>query len=223
MYSIQFSKVAMASEKQFRVTSTSDRMLGFMCGFLATTSKSGAIASKVGVSHGLQEEERRISEGLMRVNHVGEVCAQALYESQALFAKSESQRNWMQKAGAEEKQHLAWTQTRLDQLGGRVSYLNPVWYGGAFAMGAVAAMMGDRASLSFVLETERQVEAHLEGHLSTLPTGDEASRAIVTKMQADEQRHADLAIEEGAEPLPALLRGAMQLSAKVMTTTAYYI
>jgi 3-demethoxyubiquinol 3-hydroxylase len=213
----------MALDKRFRVTSTSDRMLGFLCGFLATTSKSGAIASKVGAPHSLSESDRRASEGLMRVNHVGEVCAQALYESQGLFAKSESQREWMQKAGAEERQHLEWTQARLDQLGGRVSYLNPVWYGGAFVMGAVAGILGDKASLSFVLETERQVEAHLAGHLTSLPLQDETSREIVAKMQADEQRHADSAIEEGAVPLPGLLRGAMQLSAKVMTSTAYYI
>jgi 3-demethoxyubiquinol 3-hydroxylase len=213
----------MALQRRFRVTSTSDRMLGFLCGFLATSTKNGAIASNVGAAHGLAASDRRVSEGLMRVNHVGEVCAQALYESQAMFAKTESQRNWMQKAGAEEKQHLEWTQARLDQLGGRVSYLNPIWYGGAFVMGAAAALLGDKPSLSFVLETERQVEAHLAGHLSALPMADVQSREIVAKMQADEQRHADMAIDEGAIELPELLRGVMQLSAKVMTSTAYYI
>jgi 3-demethoxyubiquinol 3-hydroxylase len=171
----------------------------------------------------LSEGDRRISEGLMRVNHVGEVCAQALYESQAIFAKTEETRDWMKQAGAEEKKHLEWTEARIAELGGRVSYLNPVWYTGSFALGTAAALLGDKASLSFVLETERQVEAHLAGHLEKLPVDDLASREIVEKMRSDEQKHADLALQDGAEPLGAPVQLAMKLSAKVMTVTSYYI
>jgi 3-demethoxyubiquinol 3-hydroxylase len=172
---------------------------------------------------GLTADERRVSVGLMRVNHVGEVCAQALYESQSIFAKSEETRDWMKQAGAEEKKHLEWTSARLAELEGRVSYLNPLWYAGSFALGAVAAIAGDKPSLSFVLETERQVEAHLAGHLEKLPLADGVARSIVEKMRLDEQKHADLALEDGAEPLPAPIQVAMKLSAKVMTSTAYYI
>jgi 3-demethoxyubiquinol 3-hydroxylase len=209
----------------FRVISLTEQVLGSLCGFLATFSPPIMAPQAVGVfpDGTLSEGDRRISEGLMRVNHVGEVCAQALYESQAIFAKTEETRDWMKQAGAEEKKHLEWTEARIAELGGRVSYLNPVWYTGSFALGTAAALLGDKASLSFVLETERQVEAHLAGHLEKLPVDDFASREIVEKMRSDEQKHADLALQDGAEPLGAPVQLAMKLSAKVMTVTSYYI
>ena len=215
----------MQQNPPFRVISLTEQVFGAVCGFLTTISSPVAHPSAKGVANecDLTADERRVSEGLMRVNHVGEVCAQALYESQSIFAKSEETRAWMKQAGAEEKKHLEWTSARLAELDGRVSYLNPVWYAGSFALGAIAAIAGDRPSLSFVLETERQVEAHLAGHLEKLPIADGASRSIVEKMRADEQKHADLALEGGAEPLPAPIQMAMKLSAKVMTRTAYYI
>jgi 3-demethoxyubiquinol 3-hydroxylase len=215
----------MQQNRPFRVISLTEQMLGSVCGFLATISNPVAPANSVGCANecDLLEDERRISEGLMRVNHVGEVCAQALYESQGIFAKSEETREWMKQAGAEEKRHLEWTSARLTELNGRVSYLNPVWYAGSFALGAIAAMVGDKPSLSFVLETERQVEAHLAGHLEKLPIADSVSRSIVEKMRSDEQKHADLALEGGAEPLPAPIQLAMKFSASIMTRTAYYI
>jgi 3-demethoxyubiquinol 3-hydroxylase len=215
----------MQQNRPFRVISLTEQVLGSVCGFLATISDP--IASTVSVAgakeQDLSSEERRVSEGLMRVNHVGEVCAQALYESQSIFARSEETRSWMKLAGAEEKKHLEWTSARIAELDGRVSYLNPVWYAGSFALGAIAALLGDKASLSFVLETERQVEAHLAGHLEKLPAADGVSRSIVEKMRSDEQKHADLALQDGAEPLPVPVRMAMKMSATVMTGTAYYI
>jgi 3-demethoxyubiquinol 3-hydroxylase len=215
----------MQQNRSFRVISLTEQVLGSICGFLTTVSDSVAIPVAKGAANecGLSADERRVSEGLMRVNHVGEVCAQALYESQGIFARSEATRAWMRQAGAEEKKHLEWTGARLGELGGRASYLNPLWYAGSFALGAAAAIAGDKPSLSFVLETERQVEAHLAGHLEKLPAADGVSRSIVQKMRSDEQKHADLAIEDGAEPLPAPIQMAMKLSAKLMTRTAYYI
>jgi 3-demethoxyubiquinol 3-hydroxylase len=217
--------VKMQQNRPFRVISLTEQVLGSVCGFLATASSPISPVNVGGVANecGLSADERLVSEGLMRVNHVGEVCAQALYESQGIFAKSEETRAWMKQAGAEEKKHLEWTSARLAELDGRVSYLNPLWYAGSYALGALAALAGDKTSLSFVLETERQVEAHLAGHLEKLPAADSVSRSIVEKMRSDEQKHADLALEDGAEPLPEPIQLAMKLSAKVMTRTAYYI
>jgi 3-demethoxyubiquinol 3-hydroxylase len=166
---------------------------------------------------------RRISGALMRVNHVGEVCAQALYSAQALTTPSASLRRQFQVAAAEETDHLAWTAVRLRELGARPSLLNPVWYLGAFSIGLLAGRAGDEASLGFIVETERQVERHLEGHLDRLPAGDFASRAIVRQMKEDEARHALAAETAGAARLPWPLRLAMRVAAKVMTTTAHYI
>ncbi|MFZ4650439.1 MAG: 2-polyprenyl-3-methyl-6-methoxy-1,4-benzoquinone monooxygenase [Rubrivivax sp.] len=171
----------------------------------------------------LDPAERRLSGALMRVNHVGEVCAQALYQAQALTARTPALREQMQAAAREEADHLAWTRQRLQQLGDRPSLLNPLWYAGSFAIGLVAGRMGDAASLGFVVETERQVEQHLAGHLQRLPAGDHASRAIVQQMQADEARHADEALAAGAAPVPAPVRGLMRLAARVMTSTAHRI
>ncbi len=171
----------------------------------------------------LTDEERRHSAGLMRVNHVGEVCAQALYEAQGAFANSELTREQFRKAGEEEVDHLAWTAERLRELGSRTSLLNPLWYAGAYALGAVAAKLGDAQSLGFVVETERQVEAHLNSHLDRLPVQDQRSRAIVTQMRDDEIAHANAARDLGAGELPVPVKTAMKLMAKVMTGTAYLL
>jgi 3-demethoxyubiquinol 3-hydroxylase len=171
----------------------------------------------------LDDAERRLSGALMRVNHVGEVCAQALYHAQALSTRDAALRRQFDDAAREEGDHLAWTEQRLHELGARTSWLNPLWYAGAFAIGLVAGRAGDKRSLGFVVETERQVEAHLASHLSRLPAADHASRAIVEEMKADEVRHADRAVAAGAQPLPAPLRWAMQAAAKVMTTTAHRV
>lgn len=169
----------------------------------------------------LADEERALSGALMRVNHVGEVCAQALYSAQALATRDPALRSQFERAAREETDHLAWTQERLQQLGSHPSLLNPLWYGGAFAIGLVAGRMGDAASLGFLVETERQVERHLEGHLDRLPAHDTASRVIVDQMRADEARHADVAQAAGAAALPTAVRWAMKAAAKVMTATAH--
>jgi ubiquinone biosynthesis monooxygenase Coq7 len=158
----------------------------------------------------------------MRVNHVGEVCAQALYNAQALGTRNPTLRRQFEHAAREETDHLAWTQQRLTELNARPSLLNPLWYAGSFAIGLLAAGRGDAVSLGFVVETERQVEQHLEGHLRRLPDADAASRAIVRQMQADEIRHGAQAQAAGAARLPAPVRWAMRL-AVVMTTTAHRI
>jgi 3-demethoxyubiquinol 3-hydroxylase len=171
----------------------------------------------------LSDEERTLSGALMRVNHVGEVCAQALYSAQSLATRDDSLRRQFDRAAREETDHLAWTQQRLDELGSRASLLNPLWYAGAFAIGLLAGRAGDAVSLGFLVETERQVERHLEGHLQRLPTQDTASRVIVDQMRDDEARHADDAAAAGAAPLPAPVRWAMQAAARLMTATAHRI
>ena len=171
----------------------------------------------------LGAQERSHAAALMRVNHVGEVCAQALYTAQALATRNDALRAQLEQAAREETDHLAWTQSRLDELGARPSLLNPLWYAGAFAMGLVAGRIGDRVSLGFIVETERQVEAHLQGHLERLPAADHASRAIVAQMKDDEAAHANQALGAGAAELPQPVKLAMRAAAKVMTTTAHYI
>lgn len=171
----------------------------------------------------LTPAEKREAAALMRVNHVGEVCAQALYHGQAMTAATPAVRAQMERAAAEEGAHLAWTAARITELGGHVSLLNPLWYAGSFALGAVAGRLGDATSLGFVAETERQVEQHLEGHLGRLPPGDTRSRAIVAAMQVDEARHAREALAAGGVELPWPARLAMRAMAKVMTTTAYRV
>jgi ubiquinone biosynthesis monooxygenase Coq7 len=171
----------------------------------------------------LNDQEARHSAGLMRVNHVGEVCAQALYDSQARHASSPAMRAQFVQAGREEEDHLAWTAERLAELGSQPSLLNPLWYAGAYAMGTVAARMGDAQSLGFVVETERQVAAHLNSHLDKLPPQDNKSRAIVDQMRVDEIEHGAKAQAMGAAEMPLPVRMAMRAMAKVMTTTAYYI
>jgi len=172
----------------------------------------------------LTESERRESAALMRVNHVGEVCAQALYTGQALACKNPALRSQLAEASREETDHLAWTQQRLKELKGRPSLLNPLWFAGAFAIGYAAGKLGgDKVSLGFVVETERQVEAHLQSHMDSLPAADNASRAIVAQMKADEIAHAQMALKAGAMELPAPLKSVMQLAAKVMTTVAHRV
>lgn len=172
----------------------------------------------------LGDTERRLAAALMRVNHVGEVCAQALYTAQALTTRSPQLREHFEAAAREETDHLAWTEQRLAELGDRTSVLNPLWYAGAFGIGLVAGRLGgDRVSLGFVVETERQVEQHLESHLERLPAQDAASRAIVHQMKDDEARHAQQAEAAGAAKLPLPVRLGMRAAAKVMTTTAHYL
>ena len=171
----------------------------------------------------MSEDHLREAAALMRVNHVGEVCAQALYDAQALAARSPELRALFEQAARDETDHLAWTEQRIKELGGRTSLLNPLWYGGAFAIGLAAARIGDRASLGFMAETERQVERHLQGHLDRLPEGDTASRAIVEQMKEDEVRHAEAAAVHGGAELPLPVRLAMRMAARVMTRTAHYI
>lgn len=171
----------------------------------------------------LGAQERSHAASLMRVNHVGEICAQALYTAQALATRNDALRASLEKAAREETDHLAWTQARLDELGARPSLLNPLWYAGAFGIGLVAGRLGDRVSLGFIVETERQVEQHLQGHLERLPAADHASRAIVAQMKVDEAAHAAGAQAAGAAELPPPVKLAMRAAAKVMTTTAHYI
>jgi ubiquinone biosynthesis monooxygenase Coq7 len=168
-------------------------------------------------------QERQHAAALMRVNHVGEICAQALYTAQAMATRNDALRSQLEQAAREENDHLAWTQARLDDLGARPSVLNPLWYAGAFGLGLIAGRFGDRVSLGFIVETERQVEAHLQGHLDRLPAADHASRAIVAQMKDDEAAHANHALSQGAAELPAAVKMAMRAAAKVMTTTAHYI
>jgi ubiquinone biosynthesis monooxygenase Coq7 len=171
----------------------------------------------------LSELDKKEAGALMRVNHVGEVCAQALYTAQAFATRDVTLRAHFLKASAEETNHLAWTEARLKELGDRPSFLNPLWYAGAFGIGLLAGRLGDKVSLGFVVETENQVEAHLDSHLNRLPAGDHASRAIVAQMKDDEARHALNAKELGAEDLPLPVRGLMTAVARVMTTVAHRI
>ena len=168
----------------------------------------------------LNDAERRHAAGLMRVNHVGEVCAQALYAAQALATPNAALRQQFNQASADEVDHLAWTAERLEELGARPSLLNPLWYAGAFGLGLLAGRLGDAISLGFVVETETQVGAHLQSHLDTLPAGDHASRAIVAQMHDDELRHAREAQAAGARELPLPVKQLMRATAKVMTTVA---
>ena len=171
----------------------------------------------------LDAPERRSSAGLMRVNHVGEVCAQALYTAQALSTSNPKLRAHFTQASLEETDHLAWTAQRLSELGARPSLLNPLWYAGAFGLGLLAGRLGDKVSLGFVVETELQVGAHLQGHLEQLPTGDHASRAIVAQMREDELGHAQAARAAGAVELPQPVKDLMRAAAKIMTTVAQRI
>jgi 3-demethoxyubiquinol 3-hydroxylase len=167
--------------------------------------------------------QRTHAAALMRVNHVGEVCAQALYQGQALTARDPAARQALEAAAREEQDHLAWSAERIRELGGRPSLLNPLWYAGSFAIGAVAGALGDRWNLAFLAETERQVEEHLAGHLKDLPQDDLRTRAVVEAMRTDEARHRESALRLGAAELPTPVKRAMRLASKVMTSVAYRV
>lgn len=171
----------------------------------------------------LRKDQRRHVARLMRINHTGEVCAQALYQGQALTAKLPETRQRMERSAEEENDHLAWCETRLEELGDRKSLLNPLWYAGSFAMGATAGIAGDKWSLGFVVETERQVESHLDDHLEQIPAQDEKSRAILEQMKVDEIKHAQVAKSAGGADLPGPIRLAMKLTSRIMTRTVYWV
>lgn len=171
----------------------------------------------------LTEQEKRHVRGLMRVNHCGEICAQALYQGQALTAQSKEARAELNQAANEEIEHLAWTERRIRELGGRVSFLNPLWYSGSLAIGLSVGLLGEKWNLGFLEETERQVEAHLTKHLGNLPAHDQKSQAIVSKMRDDEREHANLARKLGAVDLPAPIKIAMKYTARLMTNASYYL
>ncbi|MBU3627486.1 2-polyprenyl-3-methyl-6-methoxy-1,4-benzoquinone monooxygenase [Polynucleobacter sp. AP-Reno-20A-A9] len=179
--------------------------------------------SDFGGNSSLDAVERKHAAGLMRVNHVGEVCAQALYQSQKLVARNPEIQEMLEHSGQEEMDHLAWCETRLQELGSHTSYLNPLWYAGSFVIGLAAGLAGDKWSLGFVAETEKQVENHLESHLEKLPKEDQRSRAIVDQMRVDEIAHGQAAKSAGGVNLPEPIQKIMQAMSKVMTTTAYKI
>jgi len=210
-----------------KTLSALDRLLACADGALKTLA-GASHAARPSPSEGheassLDASERRLSGALMRVDHVGEVCAQALYQAQALVARDEALRGQFEAAAREEVDHLAWTEERLRELGARTSLLNPLWYAGAFGIGLLAGRFGDARSLGFVVETERQVEQHLASHMQRLPASDAASRAIVAQMKEDESRHADAALQAGGAELPLPVRALMRAAARVMTSTAHYV
>jgi len=189
----------------------------------ATSPPPPSMQSATATAPSLSEAEKRDSAALMRVNHAGEIAAQALYHGQALVARSAATRALLLKAAHEETDHLAWCETRLKELDSRPSLLNPLWYAGSFAIGAAAALLGDRMSLGFVVETERQVEGHLDEHLARLPQDDTRSRAILQTMRTDEIAHGVSAKAAGGAELPSPVRFLMRNTARLMTSTAYWI
>jgi len=171
----------------------------------------------------MSEEEKKHAAALMRVNHSGEVCAQALYQGQSLTARDPAVQQALKHAAEEETEHLAWTSRRVHELGGRLSVLNPLWYTGSLVIGAVAGLLGDKWNLGFLAETERQVGGHLQSHLDSLPLQDEKSRAVVKQMYADEIGHANLATTLGGVELPQSVQMVMKLNSKIMTNTVYWV
>jgi ubiquinone biosynthesis monooxygenase Coq7 len=191
---------------------------------LAGAHHAGRRSPAEGMAEGAQDAVARdAAAAMMRVNHVGEVCAQALYQGQALTARADGNRRALEQAAVEEQDHLVWSAQRIEELGGRTSLLNPLWYAGSLVLGAAAGALGDRWSLAFLAETERQVEEHLSGHLERLAPGDQRTRAVVEAMRADEAKHRDSAIALGAAELPAPVKSVMRLMAKVMTTVSHRI
>ncbi len=204
-----------------RLLINTDQALRTLFGRPATTERRNPAAGLMEPE--LRDDQRQHVARLMRVNHTGEICAQALYQGQALTAKLPETRRRMERSAKEENDHLAWCEERLGELGNRKSLLNPLWYAGSFAMGAAAGLAGDKWSLGFVVETERQVENHLEEHLEQIPAIDEKSRAILEQMKADEVRHAQIAKAAGGADLPGPIRAAMKLTSRVMTQTVYWL
>jgi len=199
-----------------------DQALRTVFGKPQVTERSNP-ADDIPESEALSTSEQEHIAGLMRINHVGEVCAQALYQGQAMTAKLDTVRESMQRAADEENDHLAWCEQRLDELHSHKSLLNPLWYAGSFGLGALAGLAGDKWSLGFVAETEHQVVEHLDEHLAQLPEQDNRSRAILKQMKEDESRHATVALEAGGSELPAPIKQAMKFTSKIMTSTAYKI
>ncbi|MDX3904856.1 MAG: 2-polyprenyl-3-methyl-6-methoxy-1,4-benzoquinone monooxygenase [Pigmentiphaga sp.] len=212
-----------------RVLAEADRAVRVLTGSVSARRPNPAGRVAPGSAAGedgeapLSEAERRHAAGLMRVNHVGEICAQALYRGQALVCEKPATRRLFLDAAAEETDHLAWLDERLRELRSRPSFLNPFWYAGAFGLGVLAGRVGDAWNLGFMAETERQVERHLDGHLGSLPANDTRSRAIVEQMSVDERQHRVTAEQYGGVSLPAPARAAMRCGSRVMTSTAYYI
>jgi ubiquinone biosynthesis monooxygenase Coq7 len=204
-----------------RVLACADNALRTLSGAYTASRRSPVAPQDAGAD--LDAAQRRLSGALMRVNHVGEVCAQALYHAQTLATNDASLQQQFEAAAREESDHLAWTRGRLRELGDRTSVLNPLWYAGAFGFGLLAGRLGPAVSLGFLAETERQVAQHLQSHLERLPAADHASRAIVEKMKDDESRHAADAQQAGAAELPAPVKWAMRLAGRVMTRTAHYV
>ncbi len=211
-----------------RTYSALDRLLLAADDALATVFGDPPGTGRANPADGVEEGElddagRREAGALMRVNHVGEVCAQALYQAQSVTARNDAVRARMRRAAEEENDHLRWCAERIEALGSHRSVLNPLWYGGAFAIGACAGLAGDRWNLGFVAETERQVVEHLSGHLERLPAEDQKSRAVVEQMRRDEGDHATMAVTAGAAELPAPVRGLMRMASAVMTRTAHVL
>lgn len=198
-----------------------DRVVRTLLGTPVTTERENP--AKKAKESPLSEQDKRYAAGLIRVNHAGEVCAQALYQGQALTARQAAVQESMLQAAIEENDHLAWTDERLTELGSHTSYLNPLWYGGSLAIGTLAGLIGDKWSLGFVAETERQVVKHLDSHLEKLPVNDHKSRAIVQQMKIDEEKHATHAVAAGAAELPQPVKKLMTLTSKIMTTLAFRI
>ena len=198
-----------------------DQALRTVAGRPRTTERQSPAAAATETQ--LSDYERRHSAGLMRVDHAGEVCAQALYQGQALSARLDGVRHQLERAALEENDHLAWCNQRLEELGSHKSLLNPVWYLASFSIGACAGLAGDKWSLGFVVETEHQVVKHLDEHLAQLPPADHRSRAILEQMRDDEGHHATVALEAGAAPLPAPVKRLMALVSKLMTRTSYWV
>jgi ubiquinone biosynthesis monooxygenase Coq7 len=171
----------------------------------------------------LSDAEKRHAAALMRINHCGEICAQALYQGQALTSRDPAVKQALTQAAWEETEHLNWTERRINELGGRKSLLNPLWYAGALGLGLVAGKLGDAWNLGFLVETERQVTAHLDGHQAQLSAQDEKSQVLLAQMAIDESQHADTALHQGARELPAPIKVAMKCASAVMTKTAYYL
>ena len=197
-----------------------DKALRVVSGVVASSRPNPA--AQIGDA-AMSDAEKRHSAGLMRVNHVGEVCAQALYDAQGRFSRTQALKQQFAHAGIEEEDHLAWTAERLRELGSHTSLLNPLWYAGSYVLGSIAARLGDARNLGFVAETERQVELHLISHLEELPVQDAKSRAIIDQMRKDEVEHGEAAKALGAAEMPAAIRGAMKMMSKVMTTVAYRV
>ncbi|MDQ8033772.1 demethoxyubiquinone hydroxylase family protein [Bordetella genomosp. 1] len=225
---MSFAHTAPASSPLIRRAGPLDGLLGEIDCALQVLSRSVVAgraypAQAQEAPQALSEADKRHAAGLMRVNHVGEVCAQALYRGQALACREPAARELLLEAAAEEVDHLAWCDTRLRELGSRPSLMNPVWYAGSFALGVLASVAGVPRNLGFMAETERQVEAHLDEHLKTLPPADARSREVVQQMKIDEIGHRTTAERAGAVPLPGPIKAAMRAMSKVMTTTAYRV